>query len=56
MNDNDKKRVKETRNDFNLHTALIMRDGIGKTDAVVLAYSEGKAGLSARLNPKGAVL
>lgn len=45
----DKKRVKDTRNDFTLHTALIMRDGVSKPDAIIIAYAEGKAGLNIRL-------
>lgn len=45
----DKKRVKDTRNDFTLHVALIMRDGLSKPDATILAYAEGKAGMNIRL-------
>lgn len=53
MSAENKARVKAAKNDFNLHLALIMREGTSKPDAAVLAYSEGKAGLSARLNPAG---
>lgn len=53
MSPEDKARVKAAKNDFNLHVALIMRGEASKPDAAILAYSEGKAGLNARLNPAG---
>lgn len=55
MKPEDKKRAKDARNDHTLHVALVMRDDVGKSDAILIAYVEGKAGLSARLNKTGAV-
>jgi len=42
--------VKANRNDFRLHVSLIMRDNVSEADARIIAYSEGKAGLTKRLN------
>lgn len=53
MSPDEKALVKKAKNDFTLHVALIMRGGSSKPDATILAYHEGKAGLSARLNPAG---
>lgn len=40
----------ESKQDFDLHTLLIMRvDKLAKSKAIVVAYNEGKAGLAVRL-------
>lgn len=49
----NKEIVKANRNDFRLHVSLVMRDNVSEADARIIAYSEGKAGLHTRLNPKG---
>lgn len=53
MKPEDKKRAKDARNDHTLHVALVMRDDVGKADAILIAYAEGRSGLSARLNKTG---
>ena len=43
----------EIKQDFDLHVLLIVKqEKLVKSKALVLAYSEGKSGLSARLHPK----
>lgn len=44
-----KESMAKAKKDFALHLALIMREGVGKTEACVVAYAEGSDGLDARL-------
>lgn len=49
-NAGEKTKIKAAKNDHMIHVGLIMRShNLGKSDAAVLAYVEGKDGLDARL-------
>lgn len=45
----DKKAVKEARDNFALHTMLLVRQGHPKAIALAIAYAEGLDGLNRRL-------
>lgn len=46
-------RIKAAKLDHDLHVALLMkRDGLSKSDAIVMAYLDGLQGLNDRLNAK----
>lgn len=45
----DKHQKAQAKKDFTLHVALIMREGLGKTEAQIVAYAEGQKGLDGRL-------
>lgn len=45
----EKATLKKAREDFALHTMLIMRDGVSKTVAQAQAYAETTTGLDKRL-------
>lgn len=44
-----KESMVKARKDFALHLALIMREGMTKAEATIVAYAEGSDGLDARL-------
>lgn len=49
----DKKTLKKAREDFALHTALLLRAGHSKPIAQAIAYAEGPDALAQRLGEQG---
>ncbi|QCS37238.1 hypothetical protein [Tortoise microvirus 73] len=48
-----RERVKRAKTDHDLHVLLLMkREGLSKSDAIVMAYLDGLNGLQDRLNLK----
>lgn len=51
----DKKVLKEARDNFALHTMLLVREGKPKAIALAIAYAEGVDGLNRRLGQQSLI-